>query len=91
MSDEEYRDFREIFEVNHNYLSDSALDVLGWREMETFAADLIHYGLAHASDDPVGFIRSVFDQKFPLFKKPDESETERKRDKFEQEVRKAYS
>ena len=38
--------------------------------MEDFLADLLRFGIDKASDDPVGFIRMIRENKDPLFAAP---------------------
>lgn len=90
LEDQEYDDLKEIFDINKKYLSKRALRILGWNRMEVFLADLVRYGVGAASDDPMAFIKEFLDEKLPIFKK-DIKETEKKKKRFEEEVKKAYN
>ncbi len=91
LEDEEYQDLQEIFEINRKYVSQRALEVLGWERMEVFLVDLLRHGVNSASDDPVSFIKEFLDEKLPVFKKEPVKEGGKKKDRFEEEVKKAYN
>lgn len=91
LDEEDYNDLMDIYEINLNYLSEEAVNILEWTSFESFVMDLIKYGVSTASDDPVAFVRSMVDDKMPLFRKVEDKEKDDKKKKFEEEVKKAYT
>jgi hypothetical protein len=89
LSGEEYKKLKEIWDFNLLTMTEKVLVEIGWHKIEDFVHALMQYGFCNASEDPVKFVRSVREEKNPIFRKS-KSLVKKISDKTEADWYKAY-
>lgn len=69
LTDEEMKEIAEIWKINKERLRKDVRKKIGWNALEDFLADILRFGLDKASDDPVTFIKTLREERDPLFVK----------------------